>query len=78
MSEFKALKQKIPAIVAFEYGVNNSPEKKDLGCTHAFTLTFRSERDRDGYLPHPAHQEFVKLVGPLLAEVFVIDYWAHE
>ncbi len=75
---FRDLEKKIPEIKKFEYGTNNSPEGKNKGCTHAFVLTFRSEKDRDIYLPHPAHKEFGKLVGPLLDDVFVLDYWAKD
>ena len=31
---FRDLQKKIPGITAFEDGVNNSPEKKNLGFTH--------------------------------------------
>jgi hypothetical protein len=72
---FGALKKKIPAVLSYEWGTNNSPENRNKGCTHAFTLTFNSEKDRDAYLVDPAHKEFGKLVGPVLADVFVIDYW---
>jgi hypothetical protein len=75
---FRDLKKKIPAIADFEWGTNNSPEGKNKGCTHGFVLTFKSEKDRDAYLPHPAHKEFGKLVGPLLDDVFVIDFWAKD
>jgi hypothetical protein len=75
---FRDLKKKIPQIADYEWGINNSPEKHNKGCTHGFILTFRTEADRDAYLPHPAHKEFGALVGPLLADVFVIDFWAHE
>jgi hypothetical protein len=75
---FRALKKKIPQIKAFEWGLNNSPEKHDKGFTHGFILTFKSEKDRDAYLPHPAHKEFGKLVGPLLDDVFVIDFWVQH
>jgi hypothetical protein len=75
---FKDLKAKIPQIADFEWGINNSPEKHNKGTTHGFILTFKSEKDRDIYLEHPQHKEFGKLVGPLLADVFVIDFWAHE
>ena len=37
-----ALKGKIPGIVSVEHGVNNSPEKKNLGFTHAFLVTFEN------------------------------------
>jgi hypothetical protein len=75
---FRELKTKIKQIQGYEWGMNNSPEKHNRGCTHGFILTFNSEKDRDDYLVHPDHKEFGKLVGPLLAEVFVIDFWAHE
>ncbi len=75
---FRDLQKKIPEIRKFEWGTNNSPEGNNKGCTHAFILTFGSEKDRDIYLPHPAHKEFGKLVGPLLEDVFVIDYWARD
>lgn len=74
--EFRALKDKIPGIAAFEAGTNNSPEGKNKGFTHCYILTFKSDKDRDAYLPHPAHKAFGKIVGPLLDDVFVFDFWA--
>lgn len=59
----------------FEWGTNVSPEGLDQGHTHCFMLTFNTEADRDAYLPHPAHEEFGKLLGPCLEKVTVIDYW---
>jgi hypothetical protein len=75
---FRDLKRKIKEIQDYEWGTNNSPEKHNKGTTHGFILTFKSEKDRDTYLEHPEHKEFGKLVGPLLADVFVIDFWAQE
>jgi hypothetical protein len=75
---FRALKAKIPQITGFEEGMNNSPEGLNKGCTHGWILTFKSEKDRDDYLVHPDHKEFGKLVGPLVADVFVIDFWAKD
>ncbi len=72
---FAGLRNRIPTIVDFECGVNNSPEGLNDGFTHAYTVTFRSEEDRDAYLPDPAHKEFVSLVQGKLAGVFVVDYW---
>jgi len=43
-----------------------------------FFLTFRSEKDRDDYLVHPDHKAFGALVGPLVADVFVVDFWARD
>ncbi|MEM7478176.1 MAG: Dabb family protein [Planctomycetota bacterium] len=75
---FRALPDKIPEIREFEYGLNNSPEGKNDGLTHCFLLTFHSEKDRDVYLPHPDHKAFGKIVGPHVAKVTVVDYWAAE
>ena len=40
---FNALPGKLPAIKAFEWGTNVSPEGLDQGFTHIFTLTFASK-----------------------------------
>ena len=75
---FRDLKKKIKEIQSYEWGTNNSPEKHNKGTTHGFILTFKNEKDRDAYLVHPDHKEFGKLVGPLLGDVFVIDFFAQE
>ena len=73
---FGALPERIREIKAFEWGTDNSPEGLQQGLTHCFLVTFASEADRDAYLPHPAHKEFVDLVGPHVEKVTVVDYWA--
>ncbi len=72
----RALKDRIPGIVSFEHGVNNSPEGKNLGFTHAYLITFESAAARDAYLPHPEHKKFGALLGSLgvMEDVFVVDY----
>lgn len=75
---FGELPQKIDAIHDYEWGTNNSPEDHAKGYTHCFLVTFKSEADRDAYLPHPAHQAFVKVLLPILDEVHVVDYWAQQ
>lgn len=77
---FGALQNQIPGIVAFEHGVNNSPEGLNQGFTHIYVLTFTSAETRDAYLPHPAHKAFGELLGRLdiLDGVFVVDYTPHE
>jgi len=72
---FGALKNKIPEIVSFEWGLNNSPEGLEKGFTHCFFVTFSSEEDREIYLPHPDHQAFVSLIDPSVDDVLVVDYW---
>jgi hypothetical protein len=75
---FRELKTKIPGIEKFEWGTNVSPEKHDKGFTHGFILTFKTEQARDIYLGHPEHKAFGKLLGPILDDVFVLDYWAQH
>jgi hypothetical protein len=73
---FAALQQSIPGITAFEHGVNNSPENKNLGFTHVYLMTFTDAAARDTYLPHPEHRKFGQLLGQLgiLDDAFVVDY----
>ena len=75
---FRDLKKKSREIQEYEWGTNVSKENHNKGCTHGFVLTFKSESDRDTYIDHPAHKDFGKLVGPVLDDVFVIDFWAKE
>lgn len=75
---FRALKTKIPQVQKLVWGLNNSPEGLNKGCTHVWILSFNSDEDRNVYLTHPDHVEFGKLVKPLLADVFVADFWAKD
>jgi len=75
---FKALPSKIKEIKGFEWGTNNSPENLNEGLTHCFFLSFENEKDRDAYLPHPAHKEFGKMLSPYLDKVVVVDYWVKD
>ena len=73
---FWALKDRIPGIIGFEAGVNNSPENLNRGFTQVFQLTFTDAAARDAYLPHPDHKAFgetLRSVG-ILDEVLVVDY----
>ena len=72
---FKALPSKLPAIQAFEWGTNVSPEGLDQGFTHIFTLSFASKEALEKqYLHEPAHQEFVAMLGGVLEKALVLDY----
>lgn len=75
---FRKLPSKISAIKGFEWGTNNSPENINQGFTHCFFVSFASEKDREAYLPHPAHKAFVDVLTPHLDKVLVIDYWAKK
>ena len=76
--EFGKLPSKIPTIVDFEWGTNNSPEGLADGFTHCFLVTFNDEKGREVYLPHAAHQAFVSVLKPQLEKVMVIDYVARD
>jgi hypothetical protein len=78
VAAFRDLQKKIPVIKEFSWGTNVSPEKHDKGFTHCFILSFTSDKDRDAYLVHPEHKAFGKQLGPILADVFVVDYWAQH
>jgi hypothetical protein len=71
---FHALPGKINTIVDYEWGTNVSPENLAQGFTHCFLVTFKDTAGLNYYLPHPAHKEFGKVLGPHLDKVLVIDF----
>ncbi|MEP7373308.1 MAG: Dabb family protein [Chitinophagaceae bacterium] len=75
---FLALPSTIKEIKDIEWGTNNSPENLNQGLTHCFFLSFDSEKDRDAYLPHPAHKAFGAILKPYLDKVVVVDYWVKK
>jgi hypothetical protein len=72
--EFAALKKKIDLVESLEWGTNVSPEKLDKGFTHCWIVSFKTAKDRDAYLVHPAHTAFVAVLKPVLDEAFVVDF----
>lgn len=62
----RQLTRRIEGISSFRGGAYNSPEGLHHGFTHGFVMTFESAEARDAYLPHPAHQELVARLLPLL------------
>jgi hypothetical protein len=75
---FRELKTKIPLIQSLHWGTNVSKENRNKGFTHCFVLTFANERDRDAYLKDPAHKAFGQVLGPVVEDVFVIDFMAQD
>lgn len=73
---FDALPRRIKEIHSFERGTNVSPENLAQGFTHCFFVTFTSDNDRDTYLKHAIHEEFVKLAIPRIEKALVVDYWS--
>ena len=72
--EFAALKTKIDVVDSLEWGTNSSTEGFDKGFTHCWLVNFKSAKDRDAYLVHPAHKAFVELLLPILDEAIVVDF----
>ena len=72
--EFAALKSKIDVVESIEWGTNVSPEGLDKGFSHCWIVSFKSAKDRDAYLIHPAHKAFVEILKPILDEPFVVDF----
>src|SRR3954463_13856805 len=75
---FRDLKKKVKEVNSLKWGTNVSPEKHDKGFTHCFVLTFNSEKDRDAYLVHEDHKAFGQVLGPVMADVMVLDFWAKQ
>ncbi|MBX2843399.1 MAG: Dabb family protein [Flammeovirgaceae bacterium] len=72
---FDELPSKIKEIHDFEWGTDVSPENLQQGFTHCFFVTFKDDKARDIYLPHPAHKAFVDLASPSIDKVCVVDYF---
>ena len=77
---FLSLKERIPGIVSFEYGVNNSPQEMNQSFTHVYLMTFADETARDTYLPHPEHEKFRTLLreSGVFEQAFVVDWVPKE
>ncbi|GEM_PF-1261017 len=41
-------------------------------------VSFKDKAGLEVYLPHPAHEDFVKLLKPHLEKVYVFDYVAKK
>jgi len=69
------LKQVVPGMLEVSAGYNTSSEGKSAGFTYGFIVKFSDAAARDGYVPHPEHQELAKtLVRPIVNDVIVFDY----
>ena len=44
----------------------------------AKTITFKDEKARDTYLNHADHKAFATMLGPVMEDVIVLDYWSQE
>lgn len=79
ITDFMKLVDELPAKITeikdLEWGVNVSEEGNDKGFTHCITFTFADQKALEAYLPHKDHVAIVEVLKPMLADVFVVDYW---
>lgn len=71
---FESMPLKVEGVDSVEWGLNNSPEGKNKGYTHAVLMNFVDDAGRNNYLPHPEHDELKKLFRPILDDLIVFDY----
>lgn len=71
---YKALPVKIDVMKHFEWGKDASVENLHQGFTHCFITTFEGPAGRDAYIPHQAHQDYVKVLLPHLEQLLVLDF----
>jgi hypothetical protein len=71
---YQSLPGKIDAMQAFEWGPDVSVEDLHQGYTHCFITTFADAAGRDAYIPHQAHQDYVKVLLPHLDQILVLDF----
>lgn len=55
--DLAALKGKIPGLLSFHGGPNTSTEDSAKGYNYGFVMDFADAASRDGYVPHPLHQQ---------------------
>lgn len=73
-ASFESMPSKVQGVHSVEWGMNDSPEGKNKGYTHAVMMSFVDEAGRDNYLPHPEHNELKQLFRPILEDIVVFDY----
>ncbi|WP_298484783.1 Dabb family protein [uncultured Maribacter sp.] len=78
VNAFVDLKNKIPTVAGFEWGLNDSSEGHTKGLTHTFVITFNDEHAREVYLFHKAHLDLLEKYGQFFADAVVMDYWTGE
>lgn len=73
-ASFKSMPSKVEGVHSVEWGLNDSPEGKNKGYTHAVVMNFVDNAGRDNYLSHPEHDELKKLFRPILEDIVVFDF----
>ena len=73
-ASFESMPAKVEGVDSVEWGLNDSPEGKNKGYTHAVMMNFVDNAARDNYLPHPEHDKLKKIFRPILEDLVVFDY----
>lgn len=73
-ASFESMPSKVKGVDSVEWGINDSPEGKNKGYTHAVVMNFDDNAGRENYLYHPEHDELKKLFRPILEDLVVFDY----
>ncbi len=73
VNSLRELKDQIREIRSLDGGINISKEGRNKGITHLFVLKFASMADLQSYAHHPAHEAFVRVLLPHLADSIELD-----
>lgn len=73
LASIVGLREKIDGVEDVLAGPDVSIEGLQGGYTHAAVVRFEDEEARARYLPHPAHQELVRQLEPLIESIVVVD-----
>lgn len=73
LASIESLREKIDGVEEVVTGPDASVEGLQQGYTHAAVVHFENEEARARYLPHPAHQEAVRQLEPLINGIVVVD-----
>lgn len=73
MNRLRSLEDQVPGITDLKCGEGLTANTQ--GYTHGVTIRFIDRKALEAYLPHPAHQQVVEFLKPLIAELpLVFDY----
>lgn len=75
---FFAMKDKISVIHDMEHSIQIGDLELANGFNHIFMVMFKTEAERDIYLPHAAHVEFGNFLGQYLDKTVGVDFWTNK
>ncbi|MEL5587854.1 Dabb family protein [Serratia ureilytica] len=73
------LKNRIPSIKKYSYGMNDDDNLNHSGFEFAFVMEFSSKQDRDAYQTNHHHQAFInEALNSAISEAIVFDMIEEE